>query len=94
MISWPKRFETQLGLIKTKQALCICCKQSRIEYFPANLSYFFNIVLDTGILPDAWLKGMIKLIYKNKGNPDDPNSYRPITITNTAFPLQVLNRDN
>ena len=40
----------------------------------------FNTVLDTAILPDAWLVGVIKPIFKNKGNIEDPNNYRPITI--------------
>ena len=40
----------------------------------------FNTVLDTAILPDAWLVGVIKLIFKNKGNIEDPNNDRPITI--------------
>ena len=48
------------------------------EYIKSTSSIFlpiyhklFTIVLDTGILPDAWLIGVIKPIYKNKGNPDD-----------------------
>ena len=40
----------------------------------------FNIIFDTGILPDAWLEGIIKLIYKRKGDPLNPENYRPITI--------------
>ena len=31
-------------------------------------------------MPDVWLVGNIKLIYKNKGNPLDPKNFRPITI--------------
>ena len=40
----------------------------------------FNSVLDTGFIPDTWLEGTIIPIYKNKGDPKDPNNYRPITI--------------
>ena len=71
------------------------------EYIKSTSSIFrpiyhklFNIVLDTGILPDAWLIGVIKPIYKNKDNPDDPNSYRPITILSCMGKLltAVLNK--
>ena len=31
-------------------------------------------------MPDIWLVGNIKPIYKNKGNPLDPKNFRPITI--------------
>jgi hypothetical protein len=40
----------------------------------------FNVILDTGILPDTWLIGCIKQIFKNKGSPVYPGNYRPITI--------------
>ena len=40
----------------------------------------FNLVFDTGIVPEAWLIGHIKPIYKNKGNESDPQNYRPITL--------------
>ena len=41
---------------------------------------FFNLVLKSGILPDSWLEGVIKPIFKNKGDPSQPENYRPITI--------------
>jgi hypothetical protein len=40
----------------------------------------FNAVLDTGSLPESWLIGTIKPIYKGKGTPLLPENYRPITI--------------
>ena len=40
----------------------------------------FNIVLETGIIPDSWIEGSIRPIYKNNGNTRNPENYRPITI--------------
>lgn len=41
---------------------------------------FFNIVFDSGIIPESWVEGIIRPIYKNNGDPKCPENYRPITI--------------
>ena len=37
-------------------------------------------MFETVTLPEAWLEGIIKPIYKKKGDPLQPENYRPITI--------------
>ena len=59
----------------------------------------FNLILNTGIIPEAWSKGTILPIYKNKGDINDPDNNRGITILSyfgkklfTAVLNQRLNR--
>ena len=40
----------------------------------------FNLVFDSGKIPKQWVQGMIKPVYKNKGDKRNPKNYRPITI--------------
>ena len=40
----------------------------------------FNIIFDSGFVPDSWTLGDILPIYKNKGNIRHPDNYRPIII--------------
>jgi hypothetical protein len=57
------------------------------EYIKSTVNQFinvyeklFNVIFDNGIMPSSWLIGMIKPIYKNKGDKFDPKNYRSITI--------------
>ena len=40
----------------------------------------FNLILDTGFIPENWVVGNIIPIYKNKGDSNDPKNFRPITL--------------
>ena len=50
----------------------------------------FNIVFNTGIIPESWTDGIIKPIYKNKGNPKHPENYRPISLLSCLGKLFTL----
>ena len=54
----------------------------------------FNRILNTGIIPEARSKGTILPIYKNKGDINDPDNYRGITILSCFGKLftAVLNK--
>ena len=57
----------------------------------------FNIIFDTGIIPESWSFGSIKPVYKNKGDPKLAENYRPITILSCfgkLFTLIINNRLN
>ena len=46
-----------------------------------------NIILDSGVLPEVWSVGMIKPIYKQKGEKSNPENYRPITLVSCVGKL-------
>ena len=57
----------------------------------------FNMVFDTGTIPEDWTLGNIKPTYKNKGNPKDAENYRPITLLSCfgkVFTSVINNRLN
>ena len=44
---------------------------------PINVK-LFNMILDTGNIPESWFIGVIKPCTKIKGDPTLPENYRPI----------------
>ena len=40
----------------------------------------FNLILDSGKIPTNWTIGVIRALYKNKGDINDVNNYRGITL--------------
>jgi hypothetical protein len=41
---------------------------------------YFNLILSTGIIPDDWTTGVVVPLYKKKGDPNNPDNYRGITL--------------
>ncbi|MES9903304.1 MAG: reverse transcriptase family protein, partial [Sedimenticola sp.] len=68
-------------------------KSTKRQMLPIYCEYF-NKIFDYGILPDNWMIGTIKPIYKKKGSARDPKNYRPITILSCLGKLftAVLNQ--
>ena len=48
---------------------------------------YLNTILDTGIVPDSWLKGILCPIHKRSGNPFNPETYRTITLVSRVSKL-------
>ena len=48
--------------------------KSTSELFLPTYEKIFNAIFNSGVMPDIWLVGNIKPIYKNKGNPLDPKN--------------------
>ena len=49
--------------------------KSSIDVFLPVYSKLFNCIFDSGIIPESWLTGNVKPIYKNKGNHLDPKNF-------------------
>ena len=44
------------------------------------LTKLFNVILHSGVVPEKWSIGVIKLIYKTSGDDTDPSNYRGKTL--------------
>ena len=52
-----------------------------------SLRNIFNDILFKAKLPEEWMLSSLVPIFKGKGNPINPNSYRGIKILEHAFKL-------
>ena len=69
-------------------------KHATVKLMPVFVR-IFNIAFHSGIVPDSSSEGYICPIYKNKGNPNDVDNYRGITILSCygkLFPCILNNR--
>ena len=51
--------------------------KSTSDLFLPTFEKICNVMFNSGVMPDIWLVGNIKPIYKNKGNPLDPKKLPP-----------------
>ena len=59
------------------------------QFLPIHFN-LFNLIFSSGIIPDSWLVGIIKPIYKNKRDPNNLNNYRAICLTSNMGKLFTL----
>ena len=50
----------------------------------------FNLLLESGLVPEAWTTGTIKTLYKGKGERHNLDNYRGITILSCLGKLYTL----
>ena len=65
--------------------------KSTSDLFLPTYEKIFNAIFNSGVMPDIWLIGNIKPIYKNKGNPLDSKIFRPITFKVFVYGKGVQN---
>ena len=65
-----------------------------VDKIAVPLSSLFNIVLNSGSVPDDWTLGIIKPIYKQKDDIKDPKNYRGISLISCICKLftAILNK--
>ena len=51
----------------------------------------FNIILESGYFPDDWVDGIIIPLFK-KGNENDVNNFRGITLVNIRFTASAFRK--
>ncbi|KAI5716031.1 hypothetical protein M8J77_026325 [Diaphorina citri] len=63
------------------------------EYFQDWWYLYLNLIFDIGLIPDIWRNAYLKVLYKGKGDTKDANSYRGISLLDTAYKLytKILN---
>lgn len=56
-----------------------CIKTTILIFLPLYVE-LFNLIFNSGIVPEEWLIGLEKPIYKGKGDRSHRENYRPVTL--------------
>ncbi|EDO47846.1 predicted protein, partial [Nematostella vectensis] len=64
------------GIDRIRNEMLKCGQQTLVPC----ISKIFNLILDAGVYPDVWTRGIISAIYKS-GDKSDPSDYRGICVT-------------
>ena len=46
-------------------------------------------MFNSGVIPESWSIGIIRPIYKNKGDPKNPDNYRAITLVSCLWKIAL-----
>lgn len=91
--TWITVEEIRYALVKAGKGKALGNDRVPMEVLNNNtcvlyLSKLFNTCFDTGVVPSAWLYGIITPIPKNiKDDPREPLNYRGITVTSSVYKL-------
>jgi hypothetical protein len=58
-----------------------------IEFLLPEITKFFNLCLKQGTYPEGWRYSHLKLLFKGKGDLEDKNSYRGISVGSVLYNL-------
>ena len=91
-----KEIHDQISKLKNKKAsgtdtiLNEMIKHGRYYLMPS-LERIFNNIIENGTFPTEWNIGVIKPIYKQKGDKKSPANYRGTTLTSCLGKLFTAN---
>ncbi len=53
-------------------------------FVASSLTYLYNLSINTEVFPEEWKSAVVTPIFKNRGKPQDPTNYRPISLLSSV----------
>lgn len=77
------KLDFQLGMFSSLDILRMDCKLLCLasHIIAPILRDLFNLSLFSGTVPSDWKHSRVSPVYKNKGDVNEPNNYRPISVS-------------